>query len=144
MTRLSYLQQIVQWHDFQNVTLTTCLQTLWRKHCLTSNTTNYRQLWFTIRRYYIQHSLRLTDRGSGPKTVPLVVLSEYTIYLVQWRRIERKVFRHGTEQRCMALILYISFGYSICGTGGIFLEQSTRPTIRNLLDRRFWYNILVQ
>ena len=51
----------------KNWALATCLQTLWRKHCLTSNTTNYRQLWFTIRRYYIQHSLRFTDRGSRPQ-----------------------------------------------------------------------------
>ena len=33
--------------------------------------------------------------------------------------------------------LYISSTISICGTGGIFSEQSTRLTIRNLLDRRF-------
>ena len=38
---------------------------------------------------------------------------------------------HGTH----SVISHLAI--SICGTGGIFSEQSTRPTIGNLLDRRF-------
>ena len=138
MTRLSYLQQIVQWHDFQNVTLTTCLQTLWRKHCLTSNTTRCRQLWFTIRRYYIQHSLRFTDRGSRPQNGSFGrTLGAYHLpgsVEENWAESISSRYRtavHGTH----SVISHLAI--SICGTGGIFSEQSTRPTIRNLLDRRF-------